>query len=104
LAADLVVIRPGLLARRQLVEAAAGKRPTQPFADGCRSMPVSRLIVLAVPVLLAEEVEDIHARHPKGLSPSPRVSVCRRRAGAAAPRRRGRRATSRARPRSSRAR
>jgi hypothetical protein len=57
LTADLVVIGPGLLARRQLVEAAAEKCRTEALADRRRSVSISRPIVLAVPVLFAKELE-----------------------------------------------
>jgi hypothetical protein len=45
LAADLVVVRPGLLARGQLVEAAAEQGPAQALADGRHPVAVARAVV-----------------------------------------------------------
>jgi hypothetical protein len=60
LAAELVVVRPGLLARRNLVEAAAEQPGSETLADRSRSVAEALPVVLVVPVLLAEEVEDLH--------------------------------------------
>jgi hypothetical protein len=59
LAAELIVVRPGLLPRRQLVEAAAEQLGSEALADRCRPVAETLAVVLVVPVLLAEEVEDL---------------------------------------------
>src|ERR1043166_6236569 len=60
LAADLLVVGPGLLARRELVDTAAQIFRAEPAADGGDAMPVAVALVLVVPVDLAAEVEDLH--------------------------------------------
>ena len=58
-AALLPVVRPGRLARVELVERPAEKRRAEPLADHGRAVPVAVAVVLAVPVLaLGEQVED----------------------------------------------
>jgi hypothetical protein len=59
LAADLVVVGPRLLARRELVEAAAEQAGSEALTDYADSVAVAGAVVLAVPRLLPEEVEDV---------------------------------------------
>lgn len=59
LAADLVVVGPRLLARRELVEAAAEQAGSEALTDYADSVAVAGPVVLAVPRLLPEEVEDV---------------------------------------------
>src|SRR5438270_9774046 len=56
LAADLVVVGPGLLARRQLVDAAAQEVGVEPAADRGDAVPVAVAVVLVVPGNVAVEV------------------------------------------------
>lgn len=59
LAADFVVVGPRLFARRELVEAAAEKTGPEALTDNADSVAVAGAVVLAVPFLLAEEIEDV---------------------------------------------
>jgi hypothetical protein len=59
LATELVVVRPGLLPRRKLVEAPAEQLGAQTLAYRCRPVAEALAVVLVIPVLLAKEVEDL---------------------------------------------
>src|SRR3954454_7022100 len=59
LTALLVVVRPRLLAGRELVQAAAQKVGAETFPEGRRAVPVALAIVLAVPVA-AVHIERLH--------------------------------------------
>jgi hypothetical protein len=56
-----VVIRPRLLAGRELIEARPERARTKPVADPGGAVTEALTIVLGVPVLLAIEVEYLHA-------------------------------------------
>ena len=55
------MVRPRRLAGRQLVEAPAEQRSSQPRPDRRDAVPVAVALLLVVPLVLGEEVEDVHA-------------------------------------------
>src|SRR4029450_9300890 len=56
-----VVIGPRLLAGRELIEARPKRTRTEPGADPSGAVTEALTVVLGVPVLLALEVEHLHA-------------------------------------------
>jgi len=60
LATDLVVVRPRLLTRRQLIQAAAQQARAEPLPDRGDAMALAVAVALAVPRRLPKEVEDLH--------------------------------------------
>jgi hypothetical protein len=53
------VVRPSLLAYRELVEAAAKKIGSEPLTDRADPVAVADAVVLAIPDVLSEQVEDV---------------------------------------------
>jgi len=56
-ATDLVVVRPRLLTRRQLIQAAAQEAPAEPLADRGDAMAIAVAVVLAVPRRLPKRLK-----------------------------------------------
>jgi hypothetical protein len=59
LAADFVVVRPGLLTWRELVEAAAEEARSEALTERADPVAVAGAVVLAIPDVLSEQVEDV---------------------------------------------
>jgi len=60
LAALLVVVGPRSFAGRKLVQACAEHASTQAVADGGAEMAKAVAVIFSIPLVLAEQVEDVH--------------------------------------------